>query len=387
MYLKSMSSLKRGGEVDLVYFLTIFIISGFGLAMIYSASAVHALKAYGDSLFFLKKQLAWVCTGFFILFVFQSINYRVYFKYTKIMLLASFVMLIILLIPGVGQSINGSVRWLGFRNLSIQPSEFVKIFIVIYLVKVFTWTSDKINRVLQLLIPILVISAVFLLILMQPDFGTAADLLIVSGILFFVSGFSIISILSLSVLSIPMFYLLIYQVDYRKDRIMAFLDPWQERFGNGYHIIQSFIAFKKGGLFGAGLGLGTQKIKRLPEPHTDFIFAVIAEEAGLLGTVLIVVLFCILFWRGLYIALHVSDRAGSLLAIALTIMIVIQAFINIGVVIGSLPTTGIPLPMISYGGSSFISSMIALGIVLNISKSMNAENEDFAFNEGNLQYE
>jgi cell division protein FtsW len=228
----------------------------------------------------------------------------------------------------------------------------------------------------------IVIAFAFVLIMLQPDFGTAIDLLVASVFILFVSGFPLRYILSLSIISIPMFYLLIYQVDYRKDRILAFLDPWKERFGSGYHIIQSFIAFKIGGLLGVGLGFGTQKIKRLPEPHTDFIFAVIAEESGLLGTVLIVILFCIILWRGAQIALTVSDDFGSLLAVGLSLMIVAQAFINIGVVGGSLPITGIPLPFISYGGSSLISSMIIIGILLNISKHRETEDMPFAFASG-----
>ena len=169
--------------------------------------------------------------------------------------------------------------------------------------------------------------------------------------------------------SIPIdFYLLVYQVSYRKERILAFIDPWKYRYGIGYHIIQSFIAFKKGGAFGVGLGHGTQKISRLPEPHTDFIFAVIAEEAGIVGTIFVVIIFCAVLWRGVLISLNATDQFGRLLAIGMSLLIVVQALVNIGVTSGSLPTTGIPLPFISYGGSSLISNMIAAGIILNISR-------------------
>ncbi len=357
------------GEVDIVLFITIFILAGIGIAMSYSASAVYALETFKDSFYFLNRQLVWFCIGFIALLIFQQIDYRIYVKYTKIMLLLSVILLILVLIPGIGQGAKGSVRWLGWGPVRFQPSEFVKIFMVIYLVKVFSFeNSQKINRVFQLLIPMMIIAVIFVLIMLQPDFGTAMDLLIVSVFIMFVSGFPLRYILSLFIISIPMFYLLIYQVDYRRDRILAFIDPWKERFGTGYHIIQSFIAFKAGGLLGVGLGFGTQKIKRLPEPHTDFIFAVIAEESGLFGTALIVILFCIIFWRGLQISLTIPDDFGSLLAVGLSLMIVVQAFINIGVVGGSLPVTGIPLPLVSYGGSSLLSSMIILGILLNISR-------------------
>ena len=383
MDLKSVENNRPAGEADIVLFITTFILAGIGIAMSYSASAVYALNTFGNSFYFLERQLVWFCVGFIALLVFQQIDYRIYIKYTKVMLIGSLILLILVLIPGIGKGAKGSVRWLGLGGIHFQPSEFVKICMVIYLVKVFSSEGgQKINRVFQLLIPMIIIALAFVLIMLQPDFGTAIDLIIASVFILFVSGFPLRYILSLSIISIPMFYLLIYQVDYRKDRILAFLDPWKERFGSGYHIIQSFIAFKTGGLLGVGLGFGTQKIKRLPEPHTDFIFAVIAEESGLFGTVLIVVLFCIILWRGARIAMTVSDDFGSLLAVGLSLVIVVQAFINIGVVGGSLPITGIPLPFISYGGSSLISSMIIIGILLNISKHRESEDVSFTFEFG-----
>jgi cell division protein FtsW len=281
-------------------------------------------------------------------------------------------------VPGIGQAAKGSTRWLGYGMFKIQPSEFVKIFMVIYLVKVFS-AEERENRVIQLLIPVIIMAILFILIMMQPDFGTAVDLLIIFVFIMFISGFPFLYLVSLFIISLPMFYLLIYQVDYRRERLLAFIDPWKDRFGIGYHIIQSFIAFKNGGLLGTGLGYGTQKIKRLPEPHTDFIFAVIAEEVGLLGTFFILILYGFIFWRGLLISLNAPDEFGKLLAIGLTLLIVGQALINIGVVSGSLPTTGIPLPLISYGGSSLLSTMIAIGILLNISRH---REKDFGFKGG-----
>ncbi|MBN2401931.1 MAG: putative lipid II flippase FtsW [Spirochaetes bacterium] len=374
---------NKNGEIDTILFITIFILAGIGIAMIYSASAVYALNTFGDSFYFFKRQVAWVCIGFAALFIFQNIDYHIYTKYTKIMLLVSFLLLVLLLIPGIGHGTKGSVRWFRIGEITIQPSEFVKVFMVLYLVKVFaSGSGEKINRILQLLIPMIVVFAIFLLIMLQPDFGTAIDLLLVFGVILFVFGFPFFSILYLSLISVPMFYLLIYQVQYRKERILAYLDPWKERFGAGYHIIQSYIAFKKGGLLGTGLGFGTQKIKRLPEPHTDFIFAVIAEESGYLGTALILILYCVLFWRGMIISLSARDEFGSLLAIGLTILITVQAFMNIGVVCGILPTKGIPLPLVSYGGSSFLSCMIALGILLNISKQTDQLQSTFRLRDG-----
>ena len=382
MDLKAVIDTRRRGEADIVLFVVVFILAGIGIAMSYSASALFAENTFGDTFYFLKRQLIWCITGFLVFLVVQEIDYRKYLQWTRLMLLVSLVLLVLVLVPGLGKAVKGSMRWIGVGPVSIQPSEFVKIAVVIYLAKVFSFEKPGFGtNVVQLLIPMMIVGVFFLLIMLQPDFGTAMDLLIVSVAILFVSGFSPLSMLMLLVVSIPMFYLLIYQVDYRRERIIAFLDPWKDRFGNGYHVIQSFIAFKKGGLLGAGLGYGTQKLKRLPEPHTDFIFAVIAEEAGLIGTSFIVLLFCLFFYQGFKIALHAPDEFGRLLAIGLTLLVVVQAFINIGVVTGTLPTTGIPLPFISYGGSSLLANMIAVGVLMNISRYREVVQEDMKFAE------
>jgi cell division protein FtsW len=350
-------------------FFAVLILAGTGIAMVYSASAASALKNYGSSYYFLKKQLVWFILGFGALMITQEIDYRQYTKFTLFMLAGSVILLLLVFVPSVGHHVKGSARWIGLGAFTLQPSEFVKIAMVIYLVKVFSAEPrSHASHVLQLLIPMIVLAFMFILILLQPDFGTAIDLLIVSVAILFSSGFSLIYMLILFVLSIPAFYLFIYQVKYRWERILAFFDPWHDRFGIGYHIIQSFTAFKLGGFLGVGLGYGAMKIARLPEPHTDFIFAVIAEETGFFGTSAIVLLFLLFFWRGIRIALDAPDNFGRLLAMGLTLMVTIQAMINIGVVTGSLPTTGVPLPFISYGGSSFLSSMISAGILLNISR-------------------
>ena len=386
MDLKSIVDTRRKGEPDLFLFISVFVIVGIGIAMSYSASAVYALTTFGDSFYFLKRQIIWFIVGFGAMLFFQEIDYRNYLKYTKIMLLMSIVLLVVVFIPGIGHTVKGSVRWVNLGFFKFQPSEFVKLFIVIYLVKVFSSdNSGVVNNVIQLLIPMLIVGVVFMLLMFQPDFGTAIELIIVSVLIMFVSGFPIAYIVMLFLVSVPMFYLLVYQVSYRRDRVVAFFDPWSDRFGIGYHIIQSYIAFKKGGLLGMGLGHGTQKIHRLPEPHTDFIFAVIAEEAGLVGTVLLVGLYCVIFWRGIAIAVDAPDEFGKLLAIGLTLLIIVQAFVNIGVVSGSLPTTGIPLPFLSYGGSSLVVSMSAVGILLNISRYREAAFQGAQLSEEVLQ--
>jgi len=367
--MKARIDTRRLEAPDLGLFITVFALAGIGLAMSYSASAAFAERTFHDSFYFLKRQFLWCAAGFSVLFLFQRVDYRAFAKLTKIMLLVSLVSLVLVLVPGIGKNVKGSLRWLSLGPVNVQPSEIVKIAMVIYLAKVFSTEHDGVtNHVIQLLIPMLITAVMFMLIMLQPDFGTAMTLLFVSVLVLFVSGFPLAYIVSLFILSIPMFYLIIYQVAYRRARLMAFFDPWRYRYGIGYHIIQSFIAFKAGGFLGAGLGSGTQKLQRLPEPHTDFIFAVIAEEAGLMGTAFIILLFCAFFWRGMKIALGAPDEFGRLLAIGMTLLVVVQAFVNIGVVSGRLPTTGIPLPFISYGGSSLVTTMMAAGILLNISR-------------------
>lgn len=372
---------RKRMEPDLALFMALFVLAGIGVAMIYSASAVNAMKIYGDSFYFLKKQVLWVIIGFIMLIVIQQVDYRKLQDYTMVMILGSLILLVLVLIPGVGHNVKGSARWLHMGSVSIQPSEFVKIVIIIYIAKMFSSEKNE-GHLVRFLVPLIIVAVVFMLIMMQPDFGTSIDLLIVSVFMLFISGFPLVYILFLFIISIPMFYLLIYQVTYRRERILAYLNPWNDRYGIGYHIIQSFIAFKKGGFLGAGLGNGTQKIARLPEPHTDFIFAVVAEETGVIGTVLIAFLFFIVFWKGMEISLNAPDRFGMLLGAGLSLMIAVQAYINIAVVCGILPTTGLPLPFISYGGSSLITNMVAGGIILNISRYSGAVDKGISLEGG-----
>jgi len=352
---------------DAILFLTILTIAGIGIAMCYSASAVKAMSLGHSSYYFLMFQSIWFVAGLVLLIAFLGIDYQIYKKYSGLLIIVSIVLLILVFIPGLGHTVKGATRWIHLGLVNIQPSEFVKIAVVIYLAKVFSTESTEFS-VLNIIIPIVAVGSIFLLIVVQPDLGTAMNILIVSAFLVFISGFSLFYIAGIALVSIPMFYLLIYQVDYRKNRILAYFNPWEDRYGIGYHIIQSFIAFKKGSVTGVGLGFGTQKLKKLPEPHTDFIFAVIAEEIGLIGTVGVVLLFAIFFVCAVRISMSVQDKFGKFLAIGLGMLITLQAVINIGVATGLMPTTGMPLPLVSYGGSSFLSTMIAGGILLNISR-------------------
>ena len=358
----------RKSKPDAALFLTILTIAGIGIAMCYSASAVNALALYGDSYFFLKRQSVWFLIGLVLLMVFQEIDYKIYQKYSGLMIVISLVLLVLVFSPGIGHTVKGSARWVHLGMINFQPSEFVKIAVILYLAKVFSSELSGSSFIVHFVISFVIVGVIFLLIKLQPDLGTAISILLVSALMFIISGFSFLYTIILAIASIPTFYLLIYQVDYRRDRILAYLNPWADRFGKGYHIIQSYIAFKRGSIAGVGLGFGTQKLQRLPEPHTDFIFAVIAEEVGLIGTVGLVIFFLVFFVCTVRIALAVPDKFAKLLAMGLGMLITLQAFINIGVVTGILPITGIPLPLVSYGGSSFLSTMVAGGILLNISR-------------------
>ena len=376
MEFKPFIDTRRSQTPDIILFLTVFVLAFLGISMVFSASAIKAMKIYGDSFYFFKRQVLWVVISFAVVFVLQAFDYRRYLHLIKYFLLASFLLLAALYIPGIGHSAKGSVRWFNLGICSVQPSEFIKIASIMYLAKIFSAKHED-KTFLQMIVPLILVGIIFILILLQPDFGTAVTLLLVSVLVLFVSGFSSIYLSLLAVLSIPAFYLIIYQVNYRWMRIIAYLNPWDNRFNIGYHIIQSFIAFRKGGILGEGLGLGTQKMGKLPEPHTDFIFAVIGEESGLFGSVIVISLFMLFFWRGVKISLNAVDDFGRLLAAALTFSVTVQGLLNIAVVTGAVPTTGIPLPFISYGGSSMLSNMIAAGIILNISKYRETVNETF----------
>jgi len=299
------------------------------------------------------------------------VNYQLWRKLVYLLLIGSLLSLILLLIPGVGNEVSGSSRWLKFAGFSLQPAEFAKLALVIYLAHSLSKKQQEIR-----FLPKVIVSGVFvLLIIAQPDFGTAMILAAIALTLLFAAGLKLRHLLSGILLSLPAIYLMIVRVDYRKKRILAFLNPWKDPTNSGFQIIQSFLAFGSGGLWGMGLGRGRQKLFYLPDAHTDFIFSVIGEELGFLGVVAILTLFLILILRGIKISLSAPDPFGSYLALGITLMIGLQAMVNFGVSLGLLPTKGLTLPFISYGGSSLIVSLIGAGILLNIS-SQRAESRN-----------
>ncbi len=364
------------GKVDKGVLFSVIFLTVIGALMILSASSIRALQNYGDLYYFFRRQLIFIVTGLIFMFIFSHINYRNYLYHSRKLILLSLGMLVVVLIPAFGISIHGSRRWLNFGFFNFQPSEFTKLAVVIYISSFIYRKKTQIKSFSQgILPPMIVVSAMFFLISQQPDMGTAVTLFIVAILLLIIGG---VKISHLFIIGMPGSTLLIYYItsaSYRMNRILTFLDPWRDPRGAGYHIIQSLLALGSGGITGVGPGGSRQKFLYLPEPGTDFIFAIIGEELGLIGAAGVVLLFAYLTYSGIKISINAPDIFGSMLAAGLTLMIIIQVFINIGAVTALLPVTGITLPFISYGGSSLLIMMISTGILLNISRYEIAEGE------------
>ena len=354
---------------DFSIFFTVLILAGFGLVMVFSASYITSLETRGDAFFFLRRQTFWAVLGLVGMLALSNFSYWKWRKLAPILLVLNFLLLVAVYIPGVGVEINEAKRWIGMGSFTIQPSEFSKLALIIFTAAFLS--KKKINMEnfwSSSFLPLAMLAVTFLLILAQPDLGTSIALAAVIGIIIFAAGIPLKQMAALISITIPVFLYLSLSEGYRMRRIFSFLDPWADPLDTGYHIIQSLYALGPGGLFGVGLGRSRQKLYYLPEPQNDFIFAIIGEELGFLGAVTIMLLFFILFWRGFKTSLMAPDTFGSLLAAGVTAMVAVQALINIGVVTGSIPVTGINLPFISAGGSSLFFTMCGMGILMNISR-------------------
>jgi cell division protein FtsW len=356
---------------DFIIFFSIITLLGIGIVMVFSASSVSALVHFNDSYYFLKRQLIWAIAGLAVMIFFMQLDYHIWRKWAKPAFYLTLVTLVLVLVPGIGKVVNGARRWIDFRVFALQPSEIAKLAMVLYMGETLTRQQDRITNFTKGMLPHLVIlGIVFGLILMEPDMGTALAIGGTVFLMFFASGAKISHLSSLVGLSICGIVAAIIAAPYRMRRITAFMNPWDDPLDTGYHIIQSLYALGSGGLFGLGLGRSREKFLYLPEPHTDFIFAVLGEEMGFIGTVTVIALFFLFAWRGYKIAISAPDTFGSVLAAGLTTMISLQAMMNIAVVTASMPVTGIPLPFISYGGSALLFTMAGVGVLLNISRQM-----------------
>ncbi|MFW5995702.1 MAG: stage V sporulation protein E [Halanaerobiaceae bacterium] len=361
------------GEEKTVDYLIIFSVVTLlmiGLVMILSASSVRSSNLYGDSYYLFKRQLIFTIIGIIFMFIFMNIDYHRYIRYSRIILLVALILLILVLIPGVGKSAGGSRRWLSLGLVRLQPSEVAKLGLVFYVSHFISRKKDSLKSFTTGVLPLLIVlGVVFILILLEPDLGTGITIVGTFFIMLFAGGIRLNHLFLLIMGALPLFSYFILTEEYRRRRLLAFLDPWKDPLDTGYHIIQSLLALGSGGLFGVGIGNSHQKFLYLPEPGTDFIFAVLGEEMGIIGTSVVVLLYFLLAWRGFKTSLSAPDIFGSLLAIGITSMIILQAFINIGVVTASLPVTGITLPFISYGGTSLVIMLSGIGILLNISRN------------------
>ena len=354
-------------KMDNLLFIFCILISLFGLLMIFSSSSIWAEYKFGDAFKYLKNQGLFLIIGIILMNMVSKINYRKYFDYSNKIFFICFTLIVLVLF--IGSERNGSKSWFGIGSFGIQPSEFMKLAMIIFTSKYLYNNGKEIGDIKKGLIPILLITIiVFSLIMLQPDFGTGVILVMgVIGLLF-IGGVDLKFFLKIGLLGIAGIIGLIAAAPYRLKRILSFLNPWSDPLGSGFQIIQSLYAIGPGGLFGYGLGGSRQKHFYLSEPQTDFIFSVISEEFGFLGVLIVSSLFCFIIYKSIKIALNCNDLFGKYLSFGIIFMISFQTILNLSVVIGLIPVTGVTLPFLSYGGSSLLITLIEMGIILNISR-------------------
>ena len=365
--------MSRTRKTDRPLFVATLLLVCTSVVMVYSASAVVAMDRFQQPNLFLTKQALWAALGLAVLAIASRIDYRLY-KDDRVVW--AVIGVVGLMLAGVlfSSPVNGTRRWFGIGGLGIQPSELAKVACVLFTAVTLERRAHRINELRYSLMPIgLITGGLMLLILLQPDFGTAMSLLAIVVVMVFAAGLDYRYLLGMVLLLLPAIAAILVAAPYRVRRLMAFWDPWQDPLGSGFHIIQSLIAVGTGGVQGKGLMAGVQKLFYLPEPHTDFIYAVIAEELGLVGASAVLICFVVITWRGLRVAVRAEDSFGSFVALGLTTMIGVQAFVNISMVLSLLPTKGIPLPLVSSGGSSLLISLLAMGMLLNMSQHESAE--------------
>ncbi len=356
------------GGYDLFVLIPTIILLGIGLVGIYSSSSFLADHKYHDSYFYLQRQAFFVVAGVFLLLTAKHIPVELYRKLTYPVLFISFILLLVLFVPGIGKKVGGANRWINMGPFALQPSEVVKLALAIYMAYSMSKKGTNMASFTKGLLPhLLVVGTFMFVIVIQPDLGTTVILGSWLVILLFVAGLNYLHLLGMVIIACPIVLWLVTHAEYRLNRIFAYLNPWDYPQGLGFQIIHSFLAFGSGGLWGVGLGNSKQKLLYLPEPHTDFILSILAEELGLIGVAAIIVLFGILIVRGIKISLDASDLFSSYLALGITVLMGLQIVINMGVVMGLLPTKGLTLPLLSYGGSSLLVNMVGIGILMSIS--------------------
>ncbi len=352
----------------------VLLLCGIGIIMVYSASSSIGMEEHNSAFFYMKKQVFFFCISLCVMFVAASFPYKLYRSFSYFILFTAIFLLIAVLFPALSIKAGGANRWIHIAGITFQPSEFAKLALIIFLGYSLSKKQEQIRLFSVGFFPHLVVfSLLSFLIIIQPDFGTIVVLGMITWGMMFIAGVKLVHLLSPLPLVIPVLYFFVYKVDYRLERILVFLNPWADPYNAGYQITHSLKAFGSGGIFGKGIGLGMQKMHYLPEPHTDFIFSIIGEELGLIGVIIILCLYLILLLKGVNIAKKAGTVFGAITAAGLTIYIAVQVIINTGVALGALPTKGLTLPFISYGGTSLIINMAAIGILMNIGASKDDE--------------
>ena len=355
---------------DILLFISVLSITIFGIIMIYSASYIWAEYKFNDPFKFVKAQSIFFIIGIILMIIVSKIDYKLYKNKANLILLVCFLLLALVLIPGIGTIRNGSRSWFGIGGLGIQPSEFAKIGLIIYVSKYLSSNEKNIKYIIKGILPIfIVIGIFFLLIMLEPDFGTGFVMVVTLVAIIFISGVKLGFFVKLGLAAIVGIVCLIIAAPYRMARIVSYLNPWVDPLGSGFQIIQSLYAIGPGGILGQGFLNSRQKHFYLPEPQTDFIFSIISEEFGFLGVLIVTSLFLFIFTRCLKISKNSNDLFAKFLSFGLGFGILIQATINLMVVVGLIPVTGVTLPFLSYGGSSLLVSMSSIGIILNISRN------------------
>jgi cell division protein FtsW len=372
------SSDSRVFGPDPLLLAVILVILAIGIVMVTSASFIIASGKFGDGFYYTKKQGLAMGIGLATMYLFSLIDPSVWKRTASLLLAAGLVFLVLVFIPGIGVEMGGANRWirlpLGFY---LQPSEFVKYALIIFLARSLARKGDSIREFAIGFVPhVMIMGVVVLLILYEPDFGTAVIVTAVGFFMLFVAGVRLQHLFGSLILALPCVYYFAVNVPYRKLRVTSFLDPWADPLNSGFHIIQSLVAFGCGGFWGVGIGKGIQKLFYLPQPHSDFIFAVVGEELGLLGVLLLIILFYILICRGLVVAIRSADKFQKYLAFGITCLIGLQAMVNMAVAMGALPTKGLPLPLVSVGGTSLIMNLAGLGILMAITKASQATSRE-----------
>ena len=365
--------MARKLKLDNVLFLATILLVALSIVMVYSASAVVGLERYGKPYIFLVKQGMWVTLGVTMMWVVMRVDYHTYreplFIWTCLGVVAVALVAVLFSPP-----VNNARRWFGVAGIGVQPSELAKLAAIFFIAALLERRMHRINDLAYAVLPIcIVVAGLVGLILLEPDFGTSMALALIAVVMVFAAGLNYRYIAGAALASLPAIYIIAMSAAYRRRRLLVFLNPWEDPLGGGFQIIQSLIAVGTGGVWGRGLMQGVQKLFYLPEPHTDFIYSVIAEELGLVGATAVLLCFCVITWRGLRIALRAPDALGGFLALGLTTMVAVQALVNISVVLGLMPTKGIPLPFVSSGGSSLLINLVGVGILLNVSQHASSE--------------